>query len=470
MVTGAGSETVAIEAMKLGAKDYLIKDINAQYLELFPSIVEQIMRQQHLAQEKQQAIDALAERNQDLAMLNRVGQELTMILDVDQAIQHFLSRVVQNINAEAGSVWLLSKEKANVLVCQGVYREDQQTILKGWRIDVGQGIVGWVAQTGKAALVANVRDDPRFYVQVDESLGYYTNSLLAVPLRIRGYVIGVVELTNKYDGSFNQHDKTLLETLAASAAIAIENARLIDKLHQRTIELEVQNQELDAFAYTVAHDLKTPLSGMVTTGNLLIEYTDQISEDEKQELLRRIVRNGMRMDNIIRELLLLASVRKEEIELRPVNMATVVDGVLERLDYMVKQYNAEVSLPDSWPVGIGYPPWVEEVWANYLSNALKYGGRPPHVLFGADRPNTEWVRFWIQDNGNGISPADQETLFVPFARLNQVSVQGQGLGLSIVQRIAEKLDGQVGVESKLGIGSRFWFTLRVNDRRGVIRV
>jgi signal transduction histidine kinase len=122
-------------------------------------------------------------------------------------------------------------------------------------------------------------------------------------------------------------------------------------------------------------------------------------------------------------------------------------------------------LSDVWPKALGYAPWIEEVWVNYLSNAIKYGGRPPRVELGAavqaggSTPPT--VRFWSQDDGPGLTPEEQARLFVPFTRLAQGKAKGHGLGLSIVRRIVEKLGGEVGVESEgvPGQGSLFFFTL-----------
>ncbi|MBC7869758.1 MAG: sensor histidine kinase, partial [Chitinophagaceae bacterium] len=112
-----------------------------------------------------------------------------------------------------------------------------------------------------------------------------------------------------------------------------------------------------------------------------------------------------------------------------------------------------------WPLAAGYAPWVEEVWTNYLSNALKYGGKPPSIELGADEQPDGMVRFWVRDNGNGLTPEEQTRVFTPFTRLNQVKVEGHGLGLSVVQRIVDKLGGQVGLESSVGQGSIFSFTL-----------
>ncbi len=119
----------------------------------------------------------------------------------------------------------------------------------------------------------------------------------------------------------------------------------------------------------------------------------------------------------------------------------------------------EISLPDTWPVALGYAPWIEEVWANYMSNAIKYGGQPPRLELGATRQVDDMIRFWVRDNGPGLTPEDQEALFTPFTRLDQVRATGHGLGLSIARRIVENLDGQVGVESEPDQGSLFYFTL-----------
>jgi signal transduction histidine kinase len=164
------------------------------------------------------------------------------------------------------------------------------------------------------------------------------------------------------------------------------------------------------------------------------------------------------MHSIIEELLLLAGVRKTEVARLPVEMAAVVSGALQRVSHMTAEYAPEIVLPDAWPVALGYGPWIEEVWANYLSNAMKYGAKPPRLELGADTVDDK-VRFWVTDNGPGLTPEQQSRLFTPFTRLHQARATGQGLGLSIVRRIMEKLGGEAWVESEPGKGSRFGFTL-----------
>jgi signal transduction histidine kinase len=234
-----------------------------------------------------------------------------------------------------------------------------------------------------------------------------------------------------------------------------------EALRQYTAELEASNAELDAFAHTVAHDLKGPLSVIVGYSSLIETQYEEMDPETVQSNLQRIMRTGYKMTDIISELLLLASVRKvEEIERSELDTAAIVAEVRRRMRNLIAEYEAELVAPDAWPVAVGYAPWVEEVWVNYVSNACKYGGRPPRVELGADTAEPGgMVRFWVRDNGGGLTEKQQVRLFTQFTQLHEIRSQGHGLGLSIVQRIVDKLGGQVGVESQVGQGSTFFFTL-----------
>jgi signal transduction histidine kinase len=241
-----------------------------------------------------------------------------------------------------------------------------------------------------------------------------------------------------------------------------------EALRQRTLELESQNAELDAFAHTVAHDLKSPLSVLLGLTSDADELLPLFSPDDIRQSWQMISHSARRLTNIVDELLLLSSVRGQMVEPRPLAMGKIVSEALERVSHYVHEYGGEISLPNNWLVAWGYGPWVEEVWVNYLSNALKYGGHPAMVELGNERLSDGQIRFWVRDNGAGLSPEQIERLFIPFERLHQVHTKGHGLGLSIVRRIVEKLRGRVGTEAIVGQGSTFYFTLPgatiTNDR------
>jgi len=226
--------------------------------------------------------------------------------------------------------------------------------------------------------------------------------------------------------------------------------------------LRQSNDELDAFAHTVAHDLKNPLSTAQGFANLLQDIKHELKADELEEYLAHIQQSNDRMMNIIDELLLLAEMRHTEVKMVHVDMPPLVESALQRLDYMItfQQPIIETGDMSAWSAAVGYPAWIEEVWTNYISNAIKYGGKPAQIQLGADLiQDGELVKFWVQDNGSGVPEDKRGQLFIAFKRFDRVRAEGHGLGLSIVKRIVNLLGGDVGYEYIDGVGSRFSFTL-----------
>ncbi len=275
--------------------------------------------------------------------------------------------------------------------------------------------------------------------------------------KVRAFTVGGVDYITK---------PFQIEEVLARVATHLALRHLQREQERQIEERDKLIAELDAYAHTVAHDLKNPLTALVGFSGLLEARFERMPPEQIAQNLRAISRNSQRMANIIEELLLLASVRQmDEVDLRPLAMAEIVMEVQARLAHLIDSYVAELVSAEEWPVACGYGPWVEEIWVNYLSNALKYGGRPPQVELGATwHAGEEHVRFWVRDNGPGLSAEEASKLFAPFERLQQARAEGHGLGLSIVQRIAHKLGGEVYVESELGAGSTFGFTLPVSKK------
>jgi len=245
----------------------------------------------------------------------------------------------------------------------------------------------------------------------------------------------------------------------AQEALRQINEELERRVEARTAELRKSNAELNAFAHTVAHDLKNPLGVIAGYVDYAVDFFNELEMEELLETIKYMQQYTYKVTNIVEELMLLSGVRKLDVPRRPIDMGSVVEQAKKRLAPMIAEHNAQINLPESWPVANGYAPWIEEVWVNYISNGLKYGGTPPHLELGGEALADGMVRFWIKDNGPGVDPADQERLFTEFTRLDERRADGHGLGLSIVRRIVEKLDGEVGVDSHNGDGSTFYFTL-----------
>lgn len=271
--------------------------------------------------------------------------------------------------------------------------------------------------------------------------------------KVKGFQLGAADYITKPI----QHEEVL-----ARIKSQLHFTHLKNQLEARSLELEKRNMELDAFAHTVAHDLKNPLNAIIGYTEMLVGecVPDTLPDEEMIDTLHKVEQAGHKMVSIIDALLLLAGVSKHtNLVTQPLDMADIIEQVLQRLSYMINEHLVKIKLPENWPVAQGYAPWVEEIWSNYISNAIKYGGKPPYLELGANIEEKNKIRFWVRDNGPGLTEIAKKQLFTPFTRLHTGNVEGHGLGLSIVQQVVEKLGGQVGVETMEGQGCLFYFTL-----------
>lgn len=224
-------------------------------------------------------------------------------------------------------------------------------------------------------------------------------------------------------------------------------------------EQKMALNELDSYARTVAHDLKNPLSHIIGFAKLIVDGDSR--EEERDEHLQNIITSGDKMKNIIDGLLMLAKIRNiDKMDMAPIDMGEVIESVHQRLFDSLEERNADFHLPIKWHSALGNSLWIEEVWMNLITNAIKYGGSPPKIELGSE-VSGKYIKFWVRDNGNGLTEEEKEFLFTEFTRLHpkRSKIKGYGLGLSIVERIVRKLNGQVGVSSTPGQGSTFYFKL-----------
>ncbi len=450
ILTVEADTATRLAVLEAGANDYILKPIQT---------VELLARVKALMGWK------LAERIEQRRMeqLIEAGRILLSTLNLDSVLERVMEIAMIELDVEDTAIWL--RDSDGKLTCQAAFGRAAR-LLVGTRMEPGKGVAGWVLKQKQSALVTDAQTDARFNPDIDRRIGFHTRDLVTVPLLVRGTGTGVLQAVNKKEGSFSPVDLAWMEVLAPLAAAAIASARLFQELQQRTVQLQqrtaqlqAHNEELDAFAHTVAHDLKTPVTSIYGYATMLEETYTEMSGDDLYESVHRIARGAGKLTRIIDELLLLAGVRKQDVRMQPLDMGAIVAEAVQRLAGMIEEHQAEIVRPDAWPVALGYGPWIEEVWTNYISNGIKYGGRPPRVELGATVQPDGWVRFWVRDNGPGLTEEAQAQLFVPFTKLDQVRVEGHGLGLSIVQRILEKLGGQVAVGSEIGRGSVFSFFL-----------
>ncbi len=272
----------------------------------------------------------------------------------------------------------------------------------------------------------------------------------------------------QHEFEFVRKDGSRLHTLMATGPLTDEDGQFVGAIAgvmditetKRTrAALERRNQELHAYAHTVAHDLKAPMNSVVVALDLLRERWDELEHQQRTRLMSVASNAGRRTADIVDQLLLLAQVRSGEAEPRELDMDTIVEAALDETRAAFPGFPLSPERPQQWPTALGHGPWVERIWVNYLSNALKYAGQLPRLQLGAELDGAGQAVFWVQDDGPGVPQERQSGLFEPRSGPGTEGTQGHGLGLSIVRRIARRLDGDAGYQQgELG-GALFWFSL-----------
>ena len=439
-----------------GEAIYVSGSINAQFEDaqfimtrgIFRDVTKQHIAEQHL---RQQLIHTNA--------LYSMAQSIISYEDLPHLLQNVVDSIAAVLNADRVMLYTFDGTRNEIIhhfkggVGANRWRDFNYTELM-------DGLTGWVLTHQVPAFVKNGEEDPRVSEAVLASrIQLDVGSAIVVPIHFHETNLGVLAAINRrVQPDFGLSDVDLMMALSNQAAIALENVRLYEAEQKAAQDLAKQNEDLNRFAHTVAHELKTPLGHMVGFAEMLEIYSQGLSEAD-HDALATIIRSGHTMSTIIEELLLLAQVRQGEVAQSEIEMTAVVANAVVRLKPVIEAEKAQLILPNHWPPSVGHAPWIEEIWVNYMSNAIKYGGRPPLVELGYSELNGAEVLFWVRDNGAGLSAEEQAQLFVPFERLQTAKAPGHGLGLSIVKQIADKLGGRVGVESNPNRGALFYFTL-----------
>ena len=245
----------------------------------------------------------------------------------------------------------------------------------------------------------------------------------------------------------------------------LELSRAQQALVDENLVKQAMIQELNAFAHTVAHDLKNPLSVIMGYAETLSAYGEDYTKSEISEIYDDMVTSGKKMSQIIYSLLLLASTRDKEVSLQTTSVYDVFLEAGQRFENVIESRNVDLFVDENMPAAMTYPDWLEEAVSNLVSNAIKYGGDPPVIRCGGHDLGDGFCEYWIEDNGPGIRDEQIAKLFVAFERLSAgaTDIEGTGLGLTIVQRIIDRLGGTIRVESEIKKGTRFIFSLPIGD-------
>jgi PAS domain S-box-containing protein len=390
--------------------------------------------------QRKRMLKALQRRNRDLRMLNRLGQELGATLDLPQVLERVLEAIQEVIVAAGSLVWLWDEENPGWLVCRAALHPEVPNSPLNLRLRSGEGVAGWVVEHGESAIVSHASEDPRFSPAIDVRTGLQIHSILAVPLQARGTIIGVLEMVNKADSRFSGHDRMLLETLAASATIAIENARLYDQAKQAAAAAERSR---------LARELHDAVSQTLFSASIIAESLPRLWERDPGK-----VRRGLKqLHQLTRGAL--AEMRTLLLELRP---RALVDAELgDLLQQVTEAFAARTPVEVSLTVEGQHSLPSEVQTALYritqeaLNNVTKHA-RATQVNVSLRR-QPEGVELCIRDDGCGFDPA---------------RVQPGHLGLDILRERTEAIGATLQVTSQVGHGTEIaviWSDTQQRERK-----
>jgi len=459
MTTALDSISNKTLGLGLGADDYLTKPFDPQELLARIDAVMRIRRSEQ----------ALRRRNQELSALIEINRMVTSSLELDEVLESTMQGIREILQVEAGSLVLVDDEIGGV-----VFRKTfspEQGWITGRTIQPEEGIVGYVVQSGEPKLVNNVERDPHFSVEVDEEMGFTSRSILCVPLKIRDQVIGAIEVINRLDGAFTQQDLELLQAMAASVAVAVDNANLYSELADFAKELErsqaqlVQAEKMAAIgrlAASIAHEINNPLQAI--HNSLHLGLHKGLADGKRWQYLSMAQAEVQRLIEIVQRML--DFYRPSRGGVVPTNVNSVVENVLALARKRLQHGGVCVhpSLSPDLPLVPVVADQITQVFLNIVINAVEAMPSGGNLWLETTLSDDgEWVLARFRDAGQGMSPEQMAHLFEPFYTTKP---DGTGLGLAISYGIVERHGGAIEVSSQSDQG--VIFTVRLPVRREAV--
>ena len=449
-----------------------------------------------IAFENARLYEEVNKRVDELTSLNEISQAITSTLDLEETLTIITENITQRLKVDAASVALLSESKGDLWFAAASGKASE--FVQGKRMQLGQGVIGWVARHGEPLLVKNTSEDDRYFADFDNESGFHAQSILCVPLTAKGQTIGAMEAINKVNGTFDDEDLRLLTRLVGPATTAIDNARLFEKSQQeiaerkraeaaleaersqlarrvdeRTADLQSANAELaraarlkDEFLASMSHELRTPLNAVLGISEALQEGVYGALNEKQINSLGSIEESGRHLLSLINDILDLSKVEAGKLDLQivPVLVESICQASLRiiKQDAHKKRLKVHTSFDSAVTMIRADERRFKQILVNLLSNAVKFTPEEGEIGLDVvgDNENKQ-VKITIWDTGIGIPQADQERLFEPFVQLDSRlsrEYTGTGLGLSLVSRMMTLHEGSISVQSEVGVGSRFMIT------------
>ncbi|BAY46050.1 multi-sensor signal transduction histidine kinase [Scytonema sp. HK-05] len=444
-VSGNVNEEEAAAYLRIGAVDYIYKE----QLWRLPLVARYALERSSCQQ--------LERYNHSMELLVTVVQKLSLARSLDQ-ITAIVRHAARELTGADGATFVLREGN----MCYYAEENAIQPLWKGRRFPIDICMGGWCMLNRQQAIIEDVYGDERIPIEAYEPT--FIKSLVMVPIR-KEAPIGAIGNYWAEKHTSTPEEVHLIQALADSTSVAMENVQVYSELEQRvrerTSQLEFANQELEAFSYTISHDLRSPLRSIIGFSELLqMKYNNQLDEQGKQ-YLNRVSTSAKGLNTQIDAMLSLHKLTQVELKRETVDLSNMVQEILSNIKAVEANRQVETHVAQGLTVN-GDPVLLRVMLENLLSNAWKYSAKveQPRIEFAVKKETNNSSVFYVRDNGAGFDMKRANKLFRPFQRLHSDNeFPGTGVGLASVQRIIHKHGGRIWVEAAVGRGATFYFTI-----------
>ena len=391
-----------------------------------------------------------------LTALHELNLAVTSTLNLQGVLGLLMEKLEIFSPCSAIEIWLVDPDSGALE--RAACRNIDEAEWKGRKLSDIPSLVKEAVTTKAPVFARNLQTDPRvmdaeFYLR--QSLVSY----LGVPLVVKGDVVGDLVLLTKKEHQFIDDEIEFLSTFAGQAAIAIHNSQLYEQTRRQFAELKRSNTELEQFAYVASHDLQEPLRMISGYTSLLAKRYKGSLDQDADTFIAYAMDGANRMRSLINDLLSYSRVGTKGKDFALTDCESVLAKTLTSLQMLIQESGATVT-HDLLPTVMGDSGQLAQLFQNLIGNGIKYrNSRAPEIHVSCRREGQDWL-FAVKDNGIGIDPQYAERIFIIFQRLHtRQEYPGTGIGLAVCKRIVERHGGRIWVESTLGQGSTFWFTI-----------